>query len=130
MGQTFTARHRRAVDDGDYTWPMFLATLDKKFLDPRVAERARDALFRLNQGTDDADSFFLRFDKLRVKGQLDQAAHDVILVEHLKKAGIDRSKKQVASHIQVLRNMWRGEPGKSPSFKPPQRWLAQHAFEV
>lgn len=33
------------------------------------------------------------------------------LVEHLKKAGINRSKKQVASHIQVLRNMWRGEPG-------------------
>lgn len=32
------------------------------------------------------------------------------LVEHLKKHGIDRSKKQVASHIQVLRNMWRGEP--------------------
>ncbi|KAI0093627.1 hypothetical protein BDY19DRAFT_902388 [Irpex rosettiformis] len=32
------------------------------------------------------------------------------LVEHLKKAGIIRSKKQVASHIQVLRNMWRGEP--------------------
>ncbi|KIP09120.1 hypothetical protein PHLGIDRAFT_87223, partial [Phlebiopsis gigantea 11061_1 CR5-6] len=32
------------------------------------------------------------------------------LVEHLKKAGIERSKKQVASHIQVLRNMWRGEP--------------------
>ncbi|KAI0818584.1 hypothetical protein BC629DRAFT_1462995 [Irpex lacteus] len=29
------------------------------------------------------------------------------LVEHLKKAGINRSKKQVASHIQVLRNMWR-----------------------
>ena len=33
------------------------------------------------------------------------------MVEHLKKAGINRSKKQVASHIQVLRNMWRGEPG-------------------
>ncbi|GBE82224.1 hypothetical protein SCP_0406070 [Sparassis crispa] len=32
------------------------------------------------------------------------------LVDHLKKAGILRSKKQVASHIQVLRNMWRGEP--------------------
>ncbi|OCH95528.1 hypothetical protein OBBRIDRAFT_830796 [Obba rivulosa] len=32
------------------------------------------------------------------------------LVDHLKKYGIDRSKKQVASHIQVLRNMWRGEP--------------------
>ncbi|KAI0934377.1 hypothetical protein AcW1_005919 [Taiwanofungus camphoratus] len=32
------------------------------------------------------------------------------LVDHLKRAGIERSKKQVASHIQVLRNMWRGEP--------------------
>ncbi|THH32113.1 hypothetical protein EUX98_g2064 [Antrodiella citrinella] len=31
------------------------------------------------------------------------------LVDHLKKHGIERSKKQVASHIQVLRNMWRGE---------------------
>ncbi|KAI0082700.1 hypothetical protein K474DRAFT_1585334, partial [Panus rudis PR-1116 ss-1] len=32
------------------------------------------------------------------------------LVDHLKKYGIVRTKKQVASHIQVLRNMWRGEP--------------------
>ncbi|KAG5353943.1 hypothetical protein C0989_011431 [Termitomyces sp. Mn162] len=32
------------------------------------------------------------------------------LVDYLQKAGIDRSKKQVASHIQVLRNMWKGEP--------------------
>ncbi|KAI0046094.1 hypothetical protein FA95DRAFT_1417045 [Auriscalpium vulgare] len=32
------------------------------------------------------------------------------LVDHLGKAGIARSKKQVASHIQVLRNMWKGEP--------------------
>jgi TEA/ATTS domain len=33
------------------------------------------------------------------------------LVDYLKEAGIDRSKKQVASHIQVLRNMWKGEKG-------------------
>ncbi|RPD66049.1 hypothetical protein L226DRAFT_566531 [Lentinus tigrinus ALCF2SS1-7] len=32
------------------------------------------------------------------------------LVDHLKKAGVERTKKQVASHIQVLRNMWRGQP--------------------
>ncbi|OJT15868.1 hypothetical protein TRAPUB_1409 [Trametes pubescens] len=32
------------------------------------------------------------------------------LVDHLKRAGIERTKKQVASHIQVLRNMWRGTP--------------------
>lgn len=34
------------------------------------------------------------------------------LVEYLQRAGVDRSKKQVASHIQVLRNMWKGEPGQ------------------
>lgn len=32
------------------------------------------------------------------------------LVDYLQKAGIERSKKQIASHIQVLRNMWKGEP--------------------
>ncbi|KAI0748039.1 hypothetical protein C8Q80DRAFT_1120612 [Daedaleopsis nitida] len=32
------------------------------------------------------------------------------LVDHLKRNGIVRTKKQVASHIQVLRNMWRGQP--------------------
>lgn len=37
------------------------------------------------------------------------------LVDYLKEAGIERSKKQVASHIQVLRNMWKGEKGTSRS---------------
>ncbi|KAH8117470.1 hypothetical protein DFH11DRAFT_1724466 [Phellopilus nigrolimitatus] len=32
------------------------------------------------------------------------------LVDFLKKKGVERSKKQVASHIQVLRNMWKGHP--------------------
>ncbi|KAL1744534.1 hypothetical protein HDZ31DRAFT_38363 [Schizophyllum fasciatum] len=32
------------------------------------------------------------------------------LVDHLRAHGIERTKKQVASHIQVLRNMWKGEP--------------------
>lgn len=31
------------------------------------------------------------------------------LVDFLHNAGIERSKKQVASHIQVLRNMWKGQ---------------------
>ncbi|EJD06017.1 uncharacterized protein FOMMEDRAFT_145345 [Fomitiporia mediterranea MF3/22] len=58
------------------------------------------------------------------------------LVDYLKKFGIERSKKQVASHIQVLRNMWKGHPefalvagpdamseGSSTSdrYSPPQR---------
>lgn len=33
------------------------------------------------------------------------------LVDYLQSKEISRSKKQVASHIQVLRNMWKGEPG-------------------
>lgn len=32
------------------------------------------------------------------------------LVDFLASNGIQRTKKQVASHIQVLRNMWKGEP--------------------
>ncbi|KAJ7632583.1 hypothetical protein FB45DRAFT_912836 [Roridomyces roridus] len=32
------------------------------------------------------------------------------LVDYLQNLGIVRTKKQVASHIQVLRNMWKGEP--------------------
>lgn len=37
------------------------------------------------------------------------------LVDYLHKQGIKRSKKQVASHIQVLRNMWKGAQGCSNS---------------
>jgi hypothetical protein len=33
------------------------------------------------------------------------------LFEYLQNRGIVRTKKQIASHIQVLRNMWKGEPG-------------------
>ncbi|TEB35877.1 hypothetical protein FA13DRAFT_1762129 [Coprinellus micaceus] len=32
------------------------------------------------------------------------------LVDYLMRHGIERTKKQVASHIQVLRNMWKGQP--------------------
>lgn len=39
------------------------------------------------------------------------------LVDYLQKAGVERSRKQVASHIQVLRNMWKGEPGNFPCFQ-------------
>lgn len=39
------------------------------------------------------------------------------LVDHLKKFGIERSKKQVASHIQVLRNMWREQPGSYSTYQ-------------
>lgn len=41
------------------------------------------------------------------------------LVDFLQKAGIERSKKQVASHVQVLRNMWKGEKGLPLFFSYP-----------
>lgn len=43
------------------------------------------------------------------------------LVDFLNKQGIERTKKQVASHIQVLRNMWKGEPGRLPSLSSTLR---------
>ncbi|KAG6832385.1 hypothetical protein H0H92_002653 [Tricholoma furcatifolium] len=39
-----------------------------------------------------------------------ESIEKIFVQDYLQKAGIERSKKQVASHIQVLRNMWKGEP--------------------
>jgi hypothetical protein len=54
------------------------------------------------------------------------------LVDYLKEAGIDRSKKQVASHIQVLRNMWKGEKGMFRSFdsSPPDSSFLSLAIRI
>jgi hypothetical protein len=49
------------------------------------------------------------------------------LVEFLQRAGIDRSKKQVASHIQVLRNMWKGEQGQIIS-SSVYNFVVDHCF--
>ncbi|KAF6765173.1 hypothetical protein DFP72DRAFT_870308 [Ephemerocybe angulata] len=38
------------------------------------------------------------------------ATYFPFLVDYLQRHGIQRTKKQVASHIQVLRNMWKGQP--------------------
>lgn len=84
--QNFMQDHAGRVDRDAFPWEEFLTLLDKKFLDPRTAEYAREQLFRMTQGRQDTDSFFLKFDELRVKGGLTAAVyHDKILVEHLKK---------------------------------------------
>lgn len=83
--QNYTNEYHDSVKNGTVTWAEFLEALDKKFLDPRVAEYAREQLFKLTQGKTEADIFFLKFDELRNKGQLTAEHHDVILVEHLKK---------------------------------------------
>ncbi|KZV80768.1 hypothetical protein EXIGLDRAFT_780590 [Exidia glandulosa HHB12029] len=84
--QNFMQDHAGRIDYDDFPWEEFLTVLDKKFLDPRTAEYMREQLFRMMQGRQDADSFFLKFDELRVKGGLTSAMyHNKILVEHLKK---------------------------------------------
>ncbi|KAE9390799.1 hypothetical protein BT96DRAFT_747652, partial [Gymnopus androsaceus JB14] len=34
---------------------------------------------------------------------------NTFLVQHLARHGVNRSRKQVASHLQVLKNMWKDE---------------------
>jgi len=48
------------------------------------------------------------------------------LVDYLHKQGIKRSKKQVASHIQVLRNMWKGAPGLLDLSQKPSHLLTHY----
>ena len=81
-----------------------------------MAEYARAKLLLLKQGKDDADQFFLKFDELRVKGQLtDPEHHDPLLVDHLKKhinptlvlavqTAFDSKKKALQSMLDILRS--------------------------
>lgn len=85
--QLYVQVHNAEIEANSISWSTFLEDLDKKFLDPRLAESAREQLFQCVQGRLPADSFFLKFDDLRVKsGLVDEEHHDVIVVEHLKKA--------------------------------------------
>lgn len=83
--QNYVQAHNAAIDLGTIAYDDFLVELDKKFLDPQVAERARSDLFRSSQRDLKADVFFLRFDDLRVKAGLNSDVHDLLLVDHLKR---------------------------------------------
>lgn len=48
----------------------------------------------------------LPMDKPRARSR----GRNQFMVEYLESKGISRTKKQVASHVQVLRNAWRGQP--------------------
>ncbi|EJD53443.1 hypothetical protein AURDEDRAFT_158017 [Auricularia subglabra TFB-10046 SS5] len=74
------------LDKKPETWARFLKDLDEKFLDPRIAENARESLAKLTQGRDPADSFFLKFDELRTKaGFVVPKHHDIVLVDYLRR---------------------------------------------
>ena len=79
--------HDHDVRTTTTTWEEFLHELDEKFLDPRIAEYAREKIAHLRQGRDAADVFFLKFDELRAKaGFIVPEYHDVILVDYLRRA--------------------------------------------
>ncbi|EJD47401.1 hypothetical protein AURDEDRAFT_163618 [Auricularia subglabra TFB-10046 SS5] len=68
------------------TWARFLKDLEEKFLDPRIAENARELLAKLTQGRDPADSFFRKFDELRTKASfIVPEHHDIVLVDYLRR---------------------------------------------
>lgn len=74
------------LDSPDLKWSDFLRDLDEKFLDPRIAEHAREAISKLTQGRGDADTFFLKFDELRIKaGFTNPEYHDIVLVDYLRR---------------------------------------------
>ncbi|KZV78184.1 hypothetical protein EXIGLDRAFT_634482, partial [Exidia glandulosa HHB12029] len=75
---------RAHPNDIPVAWEVFLAELDRAFLDPRVAENARAALWNSSQGSSTAEHYLLRFDELRIKGGLTEVANEKILLDHLK----------------------------------------------
>jgi len=85
-------KHRKLLKDGSGTevWP---EAIEKIFV----------------QGLKEYwDSPYATYSQSRGRSRL----RNQFLVDYLQKHGIERSKKQVASHIQVLRNMWKGETGE------------------
>jgi hypothetical protein len=82
--QSFVTQYLTDVMNGTYTWTRFTEDLDKHFKDPREAEHAREHLFKLTMGRQDAANFFLKFDELRIKANLTNPDyHDTLLVELL-----------------------------------------------
>ncbi|EJD37292.1 hypothetical protein AURDEDRAFT_173690 [Auricularia subglabra TFB-10046 SS5] len=74
------------LDKKPERWARFLKDLDEKFLNPRIAENARESLAKLTQGRDPADSFFLKFDELRTKASfVVPKHHDIVLVDYLRR---------------------------------------------
>ncbi|KAF4583653.1 TEC1 family protein [Pleurotus pulmonarius] len=79
-------KHWKTASDGIEVWPEHV---EKVFV--QGLREYKDSPFAAHS-----------FSRCKFRNQL--------LVEYLAKAGITRSKKQVASHIQVLRSMWKGTP--------------------
>ncbi|EJD37854.1 hypothetical protein AURDEDRAFT_173130 [Auricularia subglabra TFB-10046 SS5] len=73
------------IDKTPVTWDRFLKDLNEQFLDPRIAENARESLAKLTQGRDPTDTF-LKFEELRTKaGFVIPEHHNIVLVDYLRR---------------------------------------------
>ena len=75
--QLYMQMHAADVAAGRITWTAFLAQLDERFLDPRVAEYVRKVLFKLSQGVQHTNIFFYQ-----VRRTLNQRAVDCRPLRH------------------------------------------------
>jgi len=103
--ERYHREHERDFSLGIATWTAFLRDLDAQFKDPRQAEYARAELWkkRYIEGKDNALDFFVVFDELRTRGQMTDKAHDVNIVEHLKRIMPQRLMEQVDSAFSSQR---------------------------
>jgi len=95
--ERYHREHESDLHFDTLTWTAFLRDLDAQFRDPRQAEYARAELWkkRYVDGKDNALDFFVVFDELRTRGQMTDKAHDVNIVEHLKRIMPQRLMEQV-----------------------------------
>jgi hypothetical protein len=101
-------KHRKLLKDGSGTevWP---EAVEQVFVQGNYPfYRILEKMFNLHAGLRDYwNSPYAVYSQSRGRSRW----RNQFLVDYLHKQGIKRSKKQVASHIQVLRNMWKGAPG-------------------
>lgn len=101
-------RHRKMLRDGSSeVWPQSAENVFLEGMYPPSLTQSPTALIFHTGLREYWNSPWANFSRGRSRWR------NQFLVDYLQKAGIERTKKQVASHIQVLRNMWKGHPGQS-----------------
>jgi hypothetical protein len=102
-------KHRKLLKDGSgaEVWP---ESIEKIFVQGLSSASLPELILIFPQGLREYwNSPYATYPQSRGRSRW----RNQFLVDYLQKHNISRSKKQVASHIQVLRNMWKGEPGKN-----------------
>jgi len=84
--RAYCKRNEGALSAGTVLWSSFLADLDKTFVDPRAAEKARADLFtmRIKHG-ETVEDFFVRFALERDEAGMTEPANETIIIDYLAK---------------------------------------------